>query len=316
MSTNSVSTSSKSQKSIVLGSTYSLKTRQTRSYLALVLPSVFIYALFIIFPILFSFFLGFTEWDGIGVPKFIGFTNYAKMFSDPIFWFGLRNNFLVVAVSIFGQIPIGFVIAYVIYRRLVVGGKVFETLIFLPITISAIVVAILWNQIFGPSGLFTAFIRLITDDPRYVFGVFESRTFALFPVLFVILWMYTGVYMVIFIANLQSISPSVIEAAIIDGATEWQVLGRIILPAMTNVIFTTAVFAIAGSLKSFDLIFAMTGGGPARYTEVIAIYMYLNTFKYYNYGYGSAISVIIVALSLGLISFIRMIFRRFERRFE
>lgn len=282
----------------------------------LVLPAVLIYALFIVFPVVFSFFFGFTEWNGISLPQFIGFANYQKMFSDPIFWFGLRNNLLVVAVSIFGQIPLGFIIAYIIYRRLVVGGKIFETLIFLPITISAIVIAILWNQIFGPAGLFTAIMRLLTDDSRYVFAIFESRSFAMFPVLFVILWMYTGVYMIIFIANLQSISPSVIEAAVIDGATEWQILGRIILPAMTNIIFTTAIFAISGSLKSFDLIFAMTGGGPAHYTEVIAIYMYLNTFRYYNYGYGSAVSMIIVVLSLGLISFVRVVFRRFERKFE
>ena len=85
---------------------------------------------------------------------------------------------------------------------------------------------------------------------------------------------------------------------------------------MTNIIFTTSVFAIAGSLKSFDLIFAMTGGGPANYTTVIAIFMYLNTFKYYNYGFGSAISMTIVVLSLGLISIIRAVFRRFEERYE
>jgi raffinose/stachyose/melibiose transport system permease protein len=127
--------------------------------------------------------------------------------------------------------------------------------------------------------------------------------------------MYTGIYMVIYIANLQRISPSVIEAAIIDGATEGQILGRVILPSMVNIIFTTAVFAISGSLKSFDLIYAMTGGGPAHYTEVIAIYMYVNTFKYYNYGFGAAVSVVIIILSLGLISLIQTVFRRFERRY-
>ncbi len=161
-------------------------------------------------------------------------------------------------------------------------------MIFLPITISAIVVAKLWNQIFAPAGLFTHLMRLIRDDPRYVFSIFEDRTYAIVPILFVILWMYTGIYMVIFLANLQRIDPGVIEAAIIDGAREDQILLRVVLPQMTNIVFTTAVFAIAGSLKSFDLIFAMTGGGPAHYTEVIAIYMYLNTFKYYNYGFGSA----------------------------
>jgi multiple sugar transport system permease protein/raffinose/stachyose/melibiose transport system permease protein len=169
---------------------------------------------------------------------------------------------------------------------------------------------------FSPSGMVTGLIRIIRDDPRFVLEIFENRTLAIMPILGVILWYYTGIYMVIFLANLQRVSPSVIEAAIIDGAKEHQILFRVVLPQMVNIVFTTAVFAIAGSLKSFDLIFTMTGGGPANYTTVIAIYMYLNTFRYYNYGFGSAISIMIVILSLGLITLIRSVFRRFEERYE
>lgn len=101
-----------------------------------------------------------------------------------------------------------------------------------------------------------------------------------------------------------------------DGASEGQILFRVILPQMVNILFTTAVFAIAGSLKSFDLVFAMTGGGPAHYTEVIAIYMYFNTFRFYNFGYGSAVSMMIVALSLGLISVLQAIMGRLEARYS
>ncbi|UCF99685.1 MAG: sugar ABC transporter permease [Spirochaetaceae bacterium] len=292
------------------------KSLKRVSYTLLTGPAILIYAFIIIFPIFYSLSLSFTKWSGLDLPRFVGLQQYLRILSDPVFFHGLRNNLLVVAISVFGQIPLGFVLAYIIYRKLVTGGRFFETMIFLPITISAVVVAILWAQIFSPAGIFTALMRLIKDDPRYVLGIFESRNYAIVPVLFVILWMYTGIYMVIYIANLQKISPSVIEAAIIDGATEGQILGRVILPSMVNIIFTTAVFAISGSLKSFDLIYAMTGGGPAHYTEVIAIYMYVNTFKYYNYGFGSAVSVIIVALSLGLISLIQIVFRRFERRYE
>jgi raffinose/stachyose/melibiose transport system permease protein len=292
------------------------KEQKRISYIVLTGPAILIYSFIIIFPIVFSFSLSFTEWSGFGAPQLIGIQQYLRMLKDPVFYHGLRNNLLVVAVSVFGQIPLGFVLAYVIYRKLVVGGRFFETMIFLPITISAVVVAILWNQIFSPAGIYTALVRTIRNEPRYILGVFENKTYAIFPILFVILWMYTGMYMVIYIANLQKISPSIIEAAIIDGATEPQILSRVILPSMVNVIFTTAVFAISGSLKSFDLIYAMTSGGPAHYTEVIAIYMYVNTFKYYNYGFGSAISIAIVVLSLGLITLIRAVFRRFEARYE
>jgi raffinose/stachyose/melibiose transport system permease protein len=286
------------------------------AYAVLSIPSVVIYAAVIIFPVLFSFVLGFTQWGGFGSPVWVGLDNYVRMVGDQVFRHGLRNNLLVVGISIFGQIPLGFVLAYIIYRKLVRGGKLFETMIFLPITVSAVVVAKLWNQIFSPAGLYTALLRILREDSRFVLQIFEDRTFAIVPILFIILWYYTGIYMVIFLANLQKISPTVIEAAIIDGAKEHQILFRVVLPQMVNIVFTTAVFAIAGSLKAFDLIFTMTGGGPANYTTVIAIYMYLNTFRYYNYGYGSAISMMIVALSLGLITAIRSVFRRLEARYE
>lgn len=286
------------------------------SYFILVGPAVAIYATVIIFPILFSFTLGFTRWSGFGTPEWVGFDNYIRMILDPVFRLGLRNNMLVVAVSVFGQIPFGFVLAYIIYRRMVRGSGFFETMIFLPITISAIVVAKLWNQIFSPAGVVTQLIRLTTDNPRYVFAIFENRDFAIVPILGVILWYYTGIYMIIFLANLHKISPDVIEASIMDGASEGQILFRVILPQMVNILFTTAVFAIAGSLKSFDLVFAMTGGGPAHYTEVIAIYMYFNTFRFYNFGYGSAVSMMIVALSLGLISVLQAIMGRLEARYS
>ena len=285
------------------------------AYGVLVGPAVLIYASVIIFPILFSLAAGFTQWNGLSTPQFVGLDNYTRMFTDPVFRLGLRNNLLIVAVSVFGQIPFGFALAYIIYRRMVRGHAFFETMIFLPITISAIVVAKLWNQIFSPRGLFTEFIRIITDNDRFILTIFENRAFAIVPILFVILWMYTGIYMIIFLANLQRIDPGVIEAAVIDGAREHQILLRVVLPQMVNVVFTTAVFAIAGSLKSFDLIFAMTGGGPAHYTEVIAIYMYLNTFKYYNYGFGSAVSMMIVFLSLGLITAVQAVFRKLEARY-
>lgn len=286
------------------------------SYAILVGPAVLIYAAVILFPILFSFTLGFTRWGGFGAPEWIGLGNYTRMFADPVFRLGLRNNMLIVAVSVLGQIPFGFLLAYIIYRKMVGGHNFFETMIFLPITVSAIVVAKLWNQIFSPAGVITQLMRIIQDNPRYVFAIFENRDWAIAPILGVILWYYTGIYMVIFLANLHKISPDIIEASIMDGAKEHQILFRVILPQMTNIVFTTAVFAIAGSLKSFDLIFAMTGGGPAHYTEVIAIYMYFNTFRYYNYGYGSAVSMMIVFLSLGLITILSRISSHFERRYE
>lgn len=290
-------------------------TLKKGSYAILVSPALIIYTSVIIIPIFYSLALSFTSWSGFGKPIFIGIENYIKMLSDSIYRHGLRNNLLIVFVSVFGQIPLGFTLAYVIYRKMVKGRNFFESMIFLPITISSVVVAILWNQMFSSAGIITAIFRFITNNPRYVFTITEHRELAVIPVLFVILWMHTGTYMIIFLANMQKISPSVLEAAVIDGASEMKILGNIILPSMINIIFTCAIFAISGSLKAFDLIIAMTGGGPAHFTEVIAIYMYLNTFKYNKYGFGSAVSISIVALSLGMINILKFVVNKFEKKY-
>lgn len=292
------------------------KSLKRVSYVILAGPSLLVYSLVIVFPVVVSLVLGFTEWSGFGAPKFVGLANYIEMFKDRVFLVDLRNNAYIVGISVFGQIPIGFVLAYFINRRLVGAGKFFEVMIFLPITISQIVVAILFNRIFSPVGMVTNLFRQLLSNPNYNFLVLQDPHLAMLPVLFVILWMYTGLYMIIFLANLQKIPTSTIEAAVIDGAKEGQILGRVIIPAMVNVLFTTTVLAISGSLTSFALIYAMTNGGPAHFTEVIAIYMYFNTFSYYKYGFGSAVSMVIVVLSMGLISFARSVFAFFERRFE
>lgn len=286
------------------------------SYASLLAPAILVYAAVIIFPIVFTVGFSFTEWTGFGTPEWIGLSNFTKMFQDPVFQHGLRNNILVVAISVFGQIPLGFVLAYILYRRMVHAGRFFEVTVFLPITISPVVVGILWGQIFSPQGVVTKLIRVIQDDPRYVFQVFEDKMLAIVPILFVILWLFTGLYMVIFIANLQQVDPEVLESATIDGATEGQILTRIIMPAMTTILFTTAVFAITGSFKSFALIWAMTNGGPAHYTEVISIHMYLNTFRYYNYGYGAAVSVIIILFSVVLVLLAQGIHGYFRRKYD
>ncbi|MDR0561695.1 MAG: sugar ABC transporter permease [Spirochaetaceae bacterium] len=270
------------------------RTYKKVSYYSFVLPAFLIYISVILFPVVFSFVLGFTQWKGYGEMRFVGFDNYKRMFSDPIFHIGLRNNIMIVLVSVCGQIPLGMLLAYMLHRKMVRKTNLFETLIFLPITISSVIVAQLWNRVFSPIGIVPALIRTATGNPDYVMTIVESKRFAVVPIMFVLLWQHTSLYMVIFLANLQRIPASVIEAAQIEGAGEGKIFLSIITPMLSSVIFINAILAISGSFKSFDLIYSMTGGGPAHYTEVIAVYMYNTTFVHQNYGYGSALSIIII----------------------
>lgn len=286
------------------------------SYNILLLPGFFIYASVIIFPILMSFVLGFTKWKHFRLVGFIGLENYRDIFMDPNFLQALWHNIQIMLISIVGQIPLGILLAYILYRKLVKGSRFFEMMIFLPITISSVVVALLWNRIFSPVGIYTHMIRILTDNKDYVVRIFENPNFAMVPILFVLLWMHTSLYLVMFLANMQRLPNSMIEAASIDGASEIKIFFRLIIPALSGVIFTSSILAISGSLKSFDLVYAMTGGGPVNYTSVMSIYLYKHTFTYNNYGYGSAVSVIIVLLSVGLILLSRAAYDRYKRKYD
>jgi multiple sugar transport system permease protein/raffinose/stachyose/melibiose transport system permease protein len=247
-----------------------------------------------IFPVFFSLALGFTQWKGYGEMIFTGLDNYKRMFTDPVFFIGLRNNIMIVLVSVFGQIPLGMLLAYILHRKMVKKANVFEALIFLPITISSVIIAQLWNRIFSPVGIVPAIMRTLTGNQDYIMTIVENKNLAIVPIMFVLLWQHTSLYMVIFLANLQRIPNTLIEAAQIEGASEGKIFLKIIVPMLGYVIFINSILAVSGSFKSFDLIYSMTGGGPAHYTEVIAVYMYNTTFVHQNYGYGSALSIIII----------------------
>jgi len=278
------------------------KSRRAWIYIGFVAPALFIYLAVIAFPVMSSVLLSFTKYNVYkNTAVWIGLANYIKIFKEPVFWFSVRNNLFVIFVSVFGQIPIGFILAYIIYRKLVKHRNFFT-----------VIVGILWSSLFSPIGAITKIIQSITKNPDYVMSIMTNKNLAMLPIGFVLLWMYTGTYLIIFLANLQNINPDVIEAAQIDGATNSQILTKVIIPQLYGVIVLTMILAISGSLKSFDLVFAMTGGGPAYYTNLLAIYMYNYSFIYANYGVGSAISTVMVFMCIVLIFMIRFIRSKIE----
>lgn len=298
------------------GKGISSRREQIMSYWLLVLPGFLIYIAVMAFPTVFSIFLSVSNYKGgklFGGPNavsIVGFGNYAKMFHDEYFYLALKNNMYIVLISVFGQIPLGFFMAYILFRGMVRGRDFFQTMIYLPCVISTVVIGILWKAFFAPTGAFTDLIRVF--KPTYEAAV---SSHPMFKVLFVILWMYTGTYLIIFLANLQKIDVSVIEAAKIDGANEMQALRYIILPALSGVIVTSAILAISGSLKSFDLIYVMTAGGPANRTSVLSLYMYDKAFKGApNYPLANAISTVMVVISFLLIGLTKLAEKRFGGR--
>lgn len=301
------------------GRSITINGEKRLSYAVLVAPALIIYLSVVAFPTIFSVLLSLTNYNGgviFGNPniRFVGLRSYIWMFTEPTgnFYTALLNNLKIVGVSVFGQIPLGFGLAYILSRNLIKrGNRLFQTMIYLPNVISSIIIGVLFNAIItGRNSVLMEVRRLFNPD-----AVFTLNTRPMLPVLVVILWMFTGFYMIIFLANLQRIDPAIVEAARIDGAKEHQILWHISLPALSGVIVTTAILAISGSLKTFDLIYAMTSGGPAGQTRVLSLYMYQSAFMGApNYPLANAISTVMVLISVILIIVTRRLGKTFGSR--
>jgi len=289
------------------------------TYLGFILPGLAIYLFIVTYPVLYSLWLSITDFNPNrgGAWNFVGFLQYRTMVEDPYFWHALKNNMIVVAVSVFGQIPIGFVLAYILFRKLVRASSFYQAMVFFPHFLSTIVIGTMWKRLFQADGPVARLLQVLSGDPSAQFDLMLKEQTVMYPIGFALIWMYTGLYMIIFLANLQKIDTNMIEAAKIDGAGETQIFLRVIIPLLSGTILISTTLAIAGSLRGFDLIFAMTTQGLQRMNaEVLPIFMYRTAFQDYRnemrFAYGSAISNIIVVISVALILLSNYIGRRLQ----
>ncbi|WP_256761064.1 carbohydrate ABC transporter permease [Cohnella sp. WQ 127256] len=264
------------------------------------LPALLLYSFFVIVPIFWSAYYGFFDWKGLGSAKFIGLTNYVEVFNDPIFWTGFKNNMLIVAASVFGQVPIAMILALLLTRASLFQ-RMIRASIFMPMVLSSVVVGIIWGYIYHPQIGVLNFVLDATGLEMIKKVWLSDPSVSMYAIMVPIIWNYIGPYMIIFIAALQNTSPEINDAASLDGVGPVRKLFQVTLPMIWDTIKVVIVLCISGSLKAFDLIYVMTGGGPAHTTEVLASYMYNSTFNVYRFGYGSAISTAIIILSLILI---------------
>jgi raffinose/stachyose/melibiose transport system permease protein len=263
-------------------------------------PALLIYVVFAIYPIILSFYYSVMNWDGFTDMQFVGLKNFVKIFHDPIFWNSTENNIFVVLASVFGQIPIALFIALLLNSK-IKGAKIFRTIGFMPVVISTVIISITWNLIYNSQdGLLNTLLHGIglgslaqnwLGDPKW----------AMVSVCITIIWQFVGLYLIIFLAALQNVPTDIVEAARIDGASEWMITWKITLPMIWDAIIVAVILCISGSLRTFDLIYVMTNGGPSHATDVMALYMFNKTFDGLQYGYGSAVSVVIFFFSLILI---------------
>lgn len=277
-----------------------LARKKTGAIILGLLPALVIYAVFAIYPIIQSFYYSLVEWNGFSGKTFIGLDNYVKLFQDPLFWNSAKNNIFIVIASVLGQVPIALFIALLLNRKLK-GVKIFRTIGFMPVVLSTVVISLTWNLIYNTkNGMINELLRAVGLDFLAQNWLGDTK-WSMIAVSITVIWQFIGLYLIIFLAALQNIPEEVLEAAKIDGASEWVTTWKITVPIIWDTIIVAVILCISGSLRTFDLIYVMTHGGPSHSTDVMALYMFNETFTKLQYGYGSAVSVTIFFFSLILI---------------
>jgi raffinose/stachyose/melibiose transport system permease protein len=251
-------------------------------------PAILFLVVFIAYPILDSFIMSTVKWNGISPNReFVGMTNWAELVKDRYFWHAFFNNIGVMFISLATQ----GVLAIVLATFLDITGKkglIFKIIWFLPYLISSVAIGILFKFALDANfGIFGSISRLLGGGSVDLLG---NPNRALFAVMGVVSWQYTPFYMILYLAAYGTIPVELYEAAAIDGATRGQYFWRISLPMLRPTIVSAATVSIIGSLKYFDLVYVMTGGGPGSATELMATLMYKTTFVRKNFGYGAAVA--------------------------
>lgn len=257
--------------------------------LLFIAPAFAMFSLFVIYPIIQSIALSFTQWQGIGPKTFVGFDNYRQLWDDPVFWKALVNNIYWLVLFLLAPV-IGLFVALFLNQK-VFGIRLVKSLFFFPFVVSQIVVGMIFTWFYDPSfGLIAAIIEPLGLT---IPSILANENWATFGVIVAGLWPQTAYCMILYLTGLNSVNPEIVEAARLDGAKGWRLLVHIVLPQLRAATFIAIVVTIIGALRSFDLVAIMTEGGPYNSSNVLAYYMYDNAIFRYRVGYAAAIATVL-----------------------
>lgn len=277
-----------------------MKKKDIVNYLAVflfLLPALALFIGILIAPIIKSAYYSLFDWNGMGEMTFLGLANYKELFTSKAIGFlkALGNACILAALSVFIQLPVSLGLALALGRG-IKGEKPFLSIYFMPVLISTVVIGQLWLKIYNPDyGLLNSALTKLGLENLCRIWLGDKKT-ALLSVFVPTLWQYVGYHMLLMYAGVKGVSPDIREAARIDGATEGQVNRYIVIPVIKPIIKVSVIFAVTGSLKSFDLIYVLTNGGPLHATEVPSTRMIEMLFQRNRYGMGSAIAVMMIIL--------------------
>jgi ABC-type sugar transport system permease subunit len=264
------------------------------------LPALIVYVVFLVYPALSSLWFSFTDWDGLS-PTYnvVGIDNYRRMPSDPVIVRAATNNLIWTVVTIVFPVVIGLALAVALNSK--VRGKAFLRLVFYtPAVLPLVSVASIWGWLYNPQyGAINTFLRDVGLGNLAQPWLGQDST-ALAAAMVPAIWLRVGFPMLLYLAALQGISQELYEAGTMDGANRRQMFWHVTMPGLKHAHYITIALSVIDSFKVFDLIYAMTYGGPGTATQVMGTWMYFNVFQYNRAGYGTAIAVVITVVAVAV----------------
>lgn len=265
-------------------------------------PALLVYSLFAVYPMLDVVWLSFMKWNGLTSTKqFVGVDNYVQVFTqDPVFWTAVRNTVLWTVLSVVFPPTIGFALALALNQN-IPGRSPLRALFYMPVIIAPIAVATMWRWMYDPFfGLFNATLTTLGLQDL-IQDWLGDRSVALYSMFVAYVWQTVGFSLVLFLAGLQNVSQTLIEASRIDGAGRFEVFRYVTLPALRPAITIVLILSIINSLKAFDIVYGMTQGGPAQSTQMLALWAFTQAMQLGDFGRGAAISVVLLLITVAIV---------------
>lgn len=265
-------------------------------------PAIIFIFLFIYYPVFINFYYSLFSWSSFSPSmKFIGFTNYIRMFQDQVIAISVKNNFIFAVISVIFQVGLSMVLASVLEERFLRKfSSFFRTVYFLPSLISITVCGIMFQLLFNPNmGIINAALTALGFNVSHLDLLGNAGT-AIYTIVGVSQWQYIGYNTLLFIVAIQKIPAELYEASVIDGAGIIKKFRFITVPQIKEMTLVTMVVTMIGAFKVFDEVYIMTGGGPGNSTQVLATYLQKSGFNNDEMGYASTIAVLVFVITFAL----------------
>ncbi len=281
--------------SAVTSERHPLEARRRRAAFLFLLPAMFVFSVYVLYPIANSVYLSFFEWNGIEDKVFVGLHNYLELLQTDTFYTALKNNCIWLVLFLLSP-PLGLALALYLNQQ-VRGIRIVKSLFFAPFVLSGVVVGLIFSWFYDPSfGLLRVLLGMdipILGDEHYV----------TYGIIFAALWPQIPYCMMLYLTGLTGMNPEIIEAGRMEGAKGWSLLWHVVLPQLRPATFMAITLTIIGALRSFDLIAVMSGGGPYDSSTVLAYFMYDQSIKYFRFGYSAAIAVVLFLIMAVFIAY-------------